>query len=647
MAALKERMSKRKWAVASGGGLLILLVAALVLALNKSGATDDAGQGDLFAVQEGPLTISVAQSGTIRALEQEILTSQVEGSTTLIYLIPEGTLVEEGDLLVELDASQLEDSLVDGEIRVQNAEATYIQTRENLAVVKNQAEADVSLAQLNYDFAVEDLDQYENGTLPKEINDAKGEIALAEANLEKANEELAWSERLYEQKYISKSERDSARLTQQQREISFESAKASLNLLLNFSSKRQIAQYKSDVEQTKMALERATLKATADIIQAEAKLKAAEAEYNQEKSKYEKLQRQIVNTKIYAPRAGLVVYATSARASFRGNQEPLDEGQTVRERQELIYLPTADAMVAVVQVHESNLKKLRLGLPVIVTVDAIPGKTFMGKVSKIAPLPDAQSMFMNPDLKVYATDIEIEGLNPDLRTGMSCQAEIIVDQFDKATYVPIQSVIRVGGQTVAYVKKGDQFVMTPVEIGLDNNRMIQVLSGLAKGDVVTLAPPLSEASAAQEAGSGSDNGVNMDAVRSSLEESKRLDAVRPQRPMNGNNLPGMNPTMIPGAGMPEAGAGAVPGAEDMRQRFENMPQEERDAMRQRFENMSQEERDAMRERMGGGRSGRQPRGGAEGGPAGMGGGMGMGGGTGMGGGMGAPARGPAPAGGAR
>ena len=107
MAALKERMSKRKWAVASGGGLLILLVAALVLALNKSGATDDAGQGDLFAVQEGPLTISVAQSGTIRALEQEILTSQVEGSTTIIYLIPEGTLVEEGDLLVELDASQL------------------------------------------------------------------------------------------------------------------------------------------------------------------------------------------------------------------------------------------------------------------------------------------------------------------------------------------------------------------------------------------------------------------------------------------------------------------------------------------------------------------------------------------------------------
>jgi HlyD family secretion protein len=640
MAALKERMMKRKWAFLSGGGLLIVLVVGLLAALNRTDATGGVGEADLFEVQEGPLTISVSQSGTIRALEQEILTSDVEGSTTIIYLIPEGTLVEEGDLLVELDASQLEDNLVDGEIRVQNAEAAFVQARENLEVVKNQSEADISLAQLNYDFAVEDLDQYENGTLPKEINDAKAEIALAEANLEKANEELTWAERLYEQKYISKTERDSARLTQQQREISFESSKASLNLLQNFSSKRQMAQLKSDIDQTRMTLERTKLRASADIIQAEAKLKAAEAEFKQEQSKYEKLQRQIENTKIYAPRSGLVVYATSARASWRGNQEPLDEGQTVRERQELIYLPTADTMVAVVQVHESNLKKLRLGLPVIVTVDALQGKSFMGKVMKIAPLPDAQSMFMNPDLKVYPTEILIDGSNPDLRTGMSCQAEIIVDQFDMATYVPVQSVIRVGGETVAYVKKGSDLVPTPVEIGLDNNRMIQIKSGLEKGQVVSLAPPLSEASAAQEAGHSENSGVNMDEVRSSLEESKRLDAVRPQRPTGMNN--GMGPDGA--AGMPAGGM------EDMRQRFQNMSQEERDAMRQRFENMSQEERDAMRQRMGGGaggaggagRTGRGPRGGGAGAD-----GAGGGGGGGMAPGGGGSPRGGSPMGGAR
>jgi hypothetical protein len=171
-------------------------------------------------------------------------------------------------------------------------------------------------------------------------------------------------------------------------------------------------------------------------------------------------------------------------------------------------------------------------------------------------------------------------------------------------------VIRVGGETVAYVKKGSDLVPTPVEIGLDNNRMIQIKSGLEKGQVVSLAPPLSEASAAQEAGHSENSGVNMDEVRSSLEESKRLDAVRPQRPTGMNN--GMGPDGA--AGMPAGGM------EDMRQRFQNMSQEERDAMRQRFENMSQEERDAMRQRMGGGaggaggagRTGRGPRGGGAG-----------------------------------
>ncbi len=60
--------------------------------------------------------------------------------------------------------------------------------------------------------------------------------------------------------------------------------------------------------------------------------------------------------------------------------------------------------------------------------DAIPGQVFMGRVSKIAPLPDAQSAWLNPDLKVYPTQIHLDGSHPELRTGMNCQAEIIVEQ---------------------------------------------------------------------------------------------------------------------------------------------------------------------------------------------------------------------------
>ena len=108
----------------------------------------------------------------------------------------------------------------------------------------------------------------------------------------------------------------------------------------------------------------------------------------------------------------MVVYATTGKAG-RGNVEPLAEGQEIRERQELIYLPTTTSMMADVKIHESSLQKVAEGLPVRITVDAVPGKVFMGHVGKIGLLPDAQSMWMNPDLKVYNTEIFLDG---DART---------------------------------------------------------------------------------------------------------------------------------------------------------------------------------------------------------------------------------------
>src|SRR5690606_26256815 len=190
------------------------------------------------------------------------------------------------------------------------------------------------------------------------------------------------------------------------------------------------------------------------------------------------------------PTSGLVVYATSGQGSWRGNDEPLQEGQMVRERQELIHLPKDSSFKATVQVHESSLSKIKPGLPVTITVDALPGKTYHGTVSKIAPLPDAQSVWLNPDLKVYSTEVLIDENSEGLRTGMSCQANIIVDTYKDAIYVPVQSVIRVAGVPTVYLAKGNKITPREVKLGLDNNRMVHIIDGLEAGEEVLLTPPL-------------------------------------------------------------------------------------------------------------------------------------------------------------
>jgi len=393
------------------GGVIVATAAVGAVALTRmggSGATQ--GAQPTYTVRQGPLTISVVESGTIKSLEQVSLKVEVEGQTTLIYLVPEGTRVKEGDPLVELDGSRLQDDLIQQQISVDNAEAAFIRAREDLAVAKNQAVSDISRAELDYRFAQEDVKQHVEGEHPQEVKEEESNITLANEELERAAEKLKWSERLYEEKYISHTELEADRLTYNRAQLNYELAVASLQLLQDYTSKRKLAELESDVDQAKMALARVKLQANADIVQAKADLKARETELRQQRSKFEKTKGQIAKTKILAPRDGLVVYATSVQGGGRHRRrEPLEEGQAVRERQELIYLPSADSMMAEVQIHESSLEKIRVGLPVRVEVDALPGQPFTGRVAKIAPLPDAQSAWLNPDLKVYPTQIHLDG----------------------------------------------------------------------------------------------------------------------------------------------------------------------------------------------------------------------------------------------
>ncbi|MBT7304898.1 MAG: HlyD family efflux transporter periplasmic adaptor subunit [Victivallales bacterium] len=546
-------------------------------------ATENPGEV-LFPVAKGRLTISVTEAGTVKPRDQVVIKSEVEGRATILYLIPEGRRVKKGELLVELDTSALLDAKVDQEIRVQNAEASYLQSKENLAVVKNQAKADMDKAQLSLRFAKEDLIKYKEGDFPNKLSDYEGRIALAEEDVQRTKDKLESSEKLFAEKYISETEVKGDRLAAKKAKLDSELAASNLKLLKEYTYRRQVDQLSSDVKQAEMALERIKGKVAADVVQAETTLRARESEFRRQTGKLEKLGEQIVKAKIVAPTDGAVVYATSAQFSWRGNVEPLDEGQEVRERQELIHLPTAKTFMAEVNIHEASLKKIYTGLPVRLKVDALPGKDFTGSVHKIAPLPDARSMFMNPDLKVYKTEILIDGDSDVLRTGMTCQVEIVVEQHDTALYVPVQCVVRVGGKPTVFVRNGEKAAPQLVEIGLDNNRYVRIISGAKEGDKVMMTPPL--AAAAKEANDEEETKVDIP-VRPAASAAGAGDAkARADKPRGGREGGGGRPSMTP---------------------------EQMKKMREKYEKMSPEEKkkamEEFRKRSGGGGRGGRPRGG--------------------------------------
>jgi len=315
--------------------IIVLAVAAIKL----PGAGESADDLPFFIVERGPLTISIDASGTIKALDQIVITCKVkgEGGTTILTIVPEGTHVKKGDLLMELDSSGFEDHLVAEQITLQNAETTLVSAQESLGVGKNQAESDLEKAQLTLEFANEDLMKYEEGDYQNELTDANSQIEVGRETVEQAKNKHAWSVKLFDEQYISEMELKADKLAWSRAQLELKLAENKLELLQKYTYHRTMKQLNSDVWQAKMALERAKRKARADVVLLEASLLEAQSTLERQKGIVEKLETNIANTKIIAPADGMVVYATSQRGRFGGSNEPLEEGQQVHERQEELW----------------------------------------------------------------------------------------------------------------------------------------------------------------------------------------------------------------------------------------------------------------------------------------------------------------------
>src|SRR5262245_59853344 len=79
----------------------------------------------VYEVKRGSLRVVLVEPGTVEASRNRDVLCQVEGATTIISLLPEGTRVKKGDLVCELDSASLRDQLTNQRIATQGARASY------------------------------------------------------------------------------------------------------------------------------------------------------------------------------------------------------------------------------------------------------------------------------------------------------------------------------------------------------------------------------------------------------------------------------------------------------------------------------------------------------------------------------------------
>lgn len=530
---LPQNKSARMYVLA--GGVFFFITAIAMLAGGTAPDQNNPQMGT-FSVRQGDLTISVTESGSIKARKAVDIKSEVEGQATIISVVPDGTYIKPEDvnnkILVELDSSDLREKLTQQEITYANSKSSYTDANQAYLIQQNQNESDVSQGQLDCQFALIDLQKYlgeavaarllksaNSSTDPncdiasliddpnlggdalQKLREAQSTIDLTSAQLKQSQSVLSWTQKLFEKKYVAGEDLERDRLTEKSNTIALDKAKTAIELFRRYDFPKQAREFLSKYIEAGRKLERTQAQARSKLAQKEASLASAKATYDLQEERLTKLKKQLVACVIKAPASGLVVYETSTRM-FGGTRNMIEAGASVHERQTIMSLPNTAEMSAEIKVHESSIDKVRLDLPVKITIDAFPDQTFTGKVIKVAPLPDQANFFMNPDLKVYTTEVSIDGTHDFLKPGMSAKVEILVDQLVDVVYVPVQAVCNRGGQKVCYLAAAEPQPIT-VTTGSSNDNFVEITDGLSLGQKILLNPPAIAASDKEADGNSS------------------------------------------------------------------------------------------------------------------------------------------------
>ena len=166
---------------------------------------------------------------------------------------------------------------------------------------------------------------------------------------------------------------------------------------------------------------------------------------------------------------------------------------------------------AEIKVAEADVLRLKLGQPATVTLDAVPGRTFTGKVIEIgtSALPPPAGAAATAAAREFRVVVRITDAATGLRPGLTCDAEILTDQRPNAIVVPLQAVVMRAAagtevdKTGVFAVRDGIATFVPVKTGIIGGLLIevagvepgtpmvsgpfQVLRTLKDGDTVTMA----------------------------------------------------------------------------------------------------------------------------------------------------------------
>ena len=365
--------------------------------------------------------------------------------------------VDRGEFIIDLGARGEIDAL-----NSTNVSVPRMRRRRSLQIV-DMAEEGIIVKKGDF------LIQLDTSESEQKVEEAKDELANAKAQLESEKATIASNMAQLESQLESE-------------KYSYEQAELSLKMM-QFEAEAKKQEYQLNMKKAEVALAQAKEKIKSQGIIDRATIMKAELNVRQAEMELKEAEQALDQLTLRAPIDGLVVY----REIWSGTGlKKVQVGDTPWPGMPVIGIPDLSIMQAKMTVNEVDISKLEKDQNAIITVDALEGKTYYGKVTRVAALARREE---STNVKVFDVEVTLDSTDGELRPGMTCGCQIITGRIQDVMSIPLQAVFQREDTTVVYVMGSRSPRLREVTIGVQSSDRIVILAGLEEGEKVCLRDP--------------------------------------------------------------------------------------------------------------------------------------------------------------
>jgi len=366
-------------------------------------------------------------TGSLRSDDELAVSSKVIGKVDQVF-VKEGDRVGKGQLLVSLDPTAYQAQVEQAKAGLQTAQIRYDQAKQNEQLRNTQTSTGIAEAQ-------------------QAVTVAQAHLAQAQASDRQAASDLARWQQLYNAGAVSAQELDTKR-------TAADTARADVTVATQTLAQVQQALKAAQATQVQYQLTQEDIKAAAQAVE-QARAQVAVA------------QEQLQDTRIVSPLAG-VVY-----------QRQVDVGETVTPGQPFLNMAGMQSVYFEAEVPETEVADLRMESPVTVTVDALPGREFNGRVVTVIPVATAIT-------RTFRVRVQVVSVGDVLAPGSFVRGNVLIGQHLDALLLPKDAVQSAVGENYVFVVAGGRAHRVPVTLGWGDTSHVEALSGIHEGDQVVV-----------------------------------------------------------------------------------------------------------------------------------------------------------------